>query len=162
MSSTLATRIRAELTALQDKHGRLKARDIWIWARANKKSALHQQFSWNMQKAAEAHWTDIANALVTRYLTVQVVHKSNVITTVGYVRDPKLPSDQPGLISLTSDLIEQRDAKQIMMNELTRIESAITRARGVVSQLTKVHPGIDTLLERMIDQLTHIQQKLAA
>lgn len=153
MASTLAQRIKTELTALQDGHGRLQSNDVWQWARRNRRSALYTQYNWNVQKAAEAHWNHVSRQLITRYLTIEVVSFSKHITSVAYVRDVQQPSEKPGFISLTSDLIQRRDAEKIVLAELDRIESCIERARGVAAVLDQRHAGVAANLQRMLQAL---------
>lgn len=158
--SALARRIKAELIALQDKQGRLEARNVWQWAQRNKKSALHRQFIWDTSKAAQAHWLDTARGLITRYVTVEILHRAEHIVSVMYVPDPTKPTSTPGYIALSSAAIERRDATRILLNELERIEAAIERARGVAAVLDAKHSGVASQLQEMLERVIGVRDAM--
>lgn len=60
-----AQRIGEALAAIAaDAGGELRPQTVWQRARADKNNPLHAHFEWDVQKAAEAHWTDQARTII--------------------------------------------------------------------------------------------------
>ena len=63
--------IKAELDAIQSANGGLiRAGDVVDFARAHPESALHGQFTWDVQKAARKRWLDEARQIIRVYVNV--------------------------------------------------------------------------------------------
>ena len=59
------------LARIREQHdGHLRARDVWRTAKDNPRNPLHKHFEWDVQKAAEAHWTETARTII-RSITVE-------------------------------------------------------------------------------------------
>jgi hypothetical protein len=48
----------------RDAGGRLEPQRVWQTARADKAHPLHQHFEWDVNRVAEAYWTDQARSLI--------------------------------------------------------------------------------------------------
>jgi hypothetical protein len=65
---SLKDRIHSELLEIKRAHGgRLGPDQVWQFAQSNPKSALHTQYNWDVQEAAEAHWRDVSQSLIKVY-----------------------------------------------------------------------------------------------
>ena len=153
-------KIRSAIEALRDKHGRITAQRL-VRAARSFKHPLHNEFEWDDRKAAAANRIDRANELI-RFVTVVTVSKNERIVTPFYVRDPAMKGNEPGMIAITSDLIDRVSAEKIMLAELERCESSIKRARTVVGQLDKGHRGLSLRLEQMLAAIVETRELLAA
>jgi hypothetical protein len=60
--------IEQELLALKADNPMLQAAAVVKWAKANKQSALHKQFQWDLKKAAWEHWLSTARHLIVEYV----------------------------------------------------------------------------------------------
>lgn len=66
---TLRSDIHDELLQIKQAHGgRLDLDDVWQYAKAHPKSALHTRYNWDVRTAAEAHWRDTSQDLIKVYL----------------------------------------------------------------------------------------------
>jgi hypothetical protein len=152
-------RIKAALEEIADrKNGRLAAEDV-VEAAKNPHHDLHDEFEWDDRKAAAQHRLDRARQLIT-YVTITVTHTPIKIVSPYYVRDPTKPSHAQGHIALTSSELRIADAKQILLNEFSRIESAIDRGRGVAAELEKTFPGMSDSLEGMLETIIELRDRL--
>lgn len=126
-------------------------------AKADRRSALGQQFNWDRDSAAEAHWTETARRLIKRFVTVEVTILPRKVVTVQYVRHPDLPKREQGYIALTSEQIDLDRATKIMLNEIERCANAIDRARAVCAVLERRFPGVGARLDRSLHELTQLR-----
>ena len=150
----------AELEKLRDDDGRLTAEQVYEAAR-NKRHPLHKEFIWDDKKAAYEQRIARANELI-RYATQTVIRRDVKIEVPCYVRDPDKAGNEAGMISLTSADLDKQQSEKIMLAELDRCESAIVRARAVVSFLDKTHPGLAIKLEEMLAAIVHARTMLKA
>jgi hypothetical protein len=156
--SDRAKKIAKAIAALRDKGGRVTPRRI-VDAARDPKHVLHSEFNWNDKEAADAHRLDVARHLI-RYVTITTVDYNVPIRTPVYVRDTAAAPNEQSYVTLSS--IAKQDAEATMLNELQRCESAIMRARGVVSVLNRKHPGIDEKLQAMLEQIVYVREQLQA
>lgn len=56
--------VQAELDAIERANGDLHPDVVWKWAKSHPKSALYQEFEWDKNRAAEAHWRRTAQRLI--------------------------------------------------------------------------------------------------
>lgn len=157
---TRKERIRQAIDALRDKNGRITAEQV-VRAARPKSHPLHSEFEWDDKRAAAAHRIDRANELI-RYVTVVTVEKAVTVVTPYYVRDPTKKGNEPGMVAITSAILNRKNAEKVMMAELDRCESAIRRARSVVGQLDKTHKGLSQRLETMLQDIVETRELLAA
>ena len=109
-------------------------------------SPLHVAFLWNDKEAAHHHRLDIARKLIRTY-KVEVQTTRTVITAVGYVRDPRVDSDEQGYVSVAVLRNEKDMAREALRNELRRVISALERARSVAVGLD-LEDEMEDLLSR--------------
>jgi hypothetical protein len=142
-------------------NGRLTSEAV-VRAATNPNHVLHREFEWDDRKAAAHQRLDRAQELIARYVTVVVIHKSMKIKAPFYVRDPEAGPHEQGHVALTSEHLDRVAATEIVLNEVERCESAITRARNIAGVLDKSFPGLSDELEQMLEKLILIRRKLAA
>jgi len=118
--------VQKELLAIKGDAELLNPQDVVAWARANKMSALHRKFQWDIRKAAKEHWLETARKLIR-------IHVS-FASEVG-----------PQLVSLSIDrkpgggyrdvdaVAASRDLYQILLSdaikELRRIQQKYARVK---------------------------------
>lgn len=131
----LHLRIQAELLQIRAGRDVFPPRDVVAYARRHKKSALHTQFQWDVQKAAEEHWLDTARRLITLHIVAldggpQMVSLSIDRHPGGGYRDIVEVSKAPSLYKvLLQDAIK----------ELKRVQAKYSR----VKELSKLWRLID-------------------
>lgn len=143
--------IAAAIEKCRDKDGRLHPERV-IEAARNPKSPLHDEFEWDLHKAAHEHWIERARQLIREVKLVVVVNDRRLVCPM-YVSDPM--ASESSYIK-TQDTAENGAlAERVMLAELDRIESAINRARSVSAVL-----GLDEQLERMLQGVITLRQSL--
>jgi hypothetical protein len=162
MSSKRTEAIQAALEQIRKRHKGRITRKMVVDAARRKDSPLHRYFEWNDTKAAEKYRLDQAQELITRYVVVVVVDKAVKVTVPLYVSDPRAMTKDGGYVAITSEEITRNDAQQIVLTELGRCESSVARARSVAGALNARFPGLSAQLQRMLEELINMRQKLAA
>jgi hypothetical protein len=82
-SAKFAKRIKQELAALFKRHkNRLSPKHVVLYASKHKKSALHQEFNWDVQQAAWQHWMETARRLIRVHVTVLPSKLVNQVVSV--------------------------------------------------------------------------------
>lgn len=107
-------------------------------------SPLHDEFEWDVNEAALEHWRATARQLIrsVRY-TVEIA--STQIDVSRYVHDPDRGHEQ-GYVSVSRVLTEKDLAARCLAEELSRAESAATRALSYAAVFQ---------LEKAVTQLIH-------
>jgi hypothetical protein len=154
-------KIQAALKDLHDKAGRLTANAV-VRAARQPKHILHREFIWDDRRAAGQQRLDRARELISRFVTITVVHRSHKVVAPYYVRDPALPPDQQGYVALTTAALNLASAQTIMRTELDRCASVIERARSVVCVLDTKHPGMSVALESLLAEIIDLRDRIAA
>jgi hypothetical protein len=163
MSSARQDEIRRELERIRKKNGgKLRRADVVRAAKADKKGVLGKLFDWNVDRAAMKHWLDRAQEIITRYVTITVVTKSQVIRSVAYVRDPDAVTNVSGYVALDQEAFDRRQATSILLNELERIKSGVERGRDIAAVLDAQHPGLSGMFEKMLHEIIDLRDRLAA
>lgn len=143
------------LIALHQQHGTLTPELVVEDAR-RKDSPLHDLFEWDKGKAAQAHWQDVARALI-RNVRVVVVNEGRSIKAPYFVRDPALPHHQQGytsVIKLRSDADLARDA---VADECSRAAAAFRRAQEVAAAV-----GVESDVRDLLDETLALGQRVKA
>ncbi len=163
MDSKRIDQLKKELEKIRIANGgRLTRQAVVKAARKAKGSVLHSMFDWNVDKAAERHWLDRAQEIITRYVTVTVIHRARKITSVFYVSDPRAKKNDGGYVAINQKDIQRNDAIQIVLNEVDRCKSSIERARNVADVLDSKFPGTAAQLQQMLEQLIALGEALQA
>jgi hypothetical protein len=155
-----ADAIRAALLACRTKDGKLTSSAVVETARKNKTSLLGRQFEWDDRKAAEEQRRQRAGELIRTYITVERVIKATRYTSVAYVKDPNIPAQKQGYMSLSD--ATRDDARRIIISEIGRCEQAIGRARDVAGVLATKFPGAIEQLEDALALLINTRARLLA
>lgn len=146
--------IAAELKQIEDEHeGRLTPEDVISKAK-NKDSVLHGLFEWDVKKAAREHWLETARGII-RSVRVEITTSTRTLSTVNYVRDPSLPNNEAGYVSVAKIKTDKEMATEVLLDEITRVISALTRGLEMASYL-----GMSAPFEAMIAQSADLRRAI--
>jgi hypothetical protein len=122
-------------------------------------SPLHAHFTWDVQKAAEAHWIEQARALIT---SVQVVQRTDTtsVRTVYYVRDPSAGQKEQGYVSTETLRTDADMAREALVNEFTRVADMLRRARELAAVLNAAHE-VEPLLQGVVGLRQRFSEEVA-
>jgi hypothetical protein len=135
--------IQDELEKLVDENGRLDPETL-VKAARRRSHPLHDCFEWDSKKAAHAHRLSQARALI-REVRVEVKTTVTRVTAVAYVKDPSSLARERGYVALHTIPTASERAREVIRQEMTRVESALSRARAVA-----VAVGLEDDLDVMI------------
>ena len=107
-------------------------------------SILHDSFTWDDSEAAHQHRLYQARKLISS-VKVQIKTETQTISTVFYVRDPNAPKETQGYVSLNHLKRDDDLAREALLQEFSRVASALERARHLASAL-KMESEIEVLL----------------
>jgi hypothetical protein len=113
-----------------------------------KDSPLHGCFTWDVRKAAEAHWLDQARALIAS-VTITVHTETTRIKAVAYVRDPASPPGTQGYRSVKELRSDTDLAREALVNEFTRVADLLRRARDLAVALDAASE-VELLLQSVV------------
>lgn len=142
------------LIAMHERLGESLTPEVVVKDARRPDSPLHELFNWDVEKAAEAHWNDVARSLI-RNVRVRVIHEGRTLTAPYFVRDPALPHHQQGytsVIKLRSDADMARDA---VADECARAASAFRRAREVAAAV-----GVESDVRDLLDETLALGQRV--
>jgi hypothetical protein len=143
----ITDQIRARINEIAArKGGRIRPDDVIADAR-DPESPLHDRFEWDTGKAAQAHWLDTARELI-RAVRVSITTDTTVVSSVAYVRDPSLGSDEQGYVSVTALRSDRELAREAIVYEFARAAGALRRAKEVAAALN-LDKEVDTLITRV-------------
>lgn len=91
-------------------------------------SPLHNQFNWDVNEAAKAHWIETARKIIRSVKVIVTVDKKT-IRTVAYVRDPSLSGSEQGYLSVEKVRNDKDKARDVLIDEFKRAGSALQRAQ---------------------------------
>lgn len=144
--------LREAIMATADENGVVTNKGVFEAAR-NPNSILHDQFEWDGERAIEALGLQRASELI-RTVRVTVIVDSHKIVAPYYVNDPR-DSKIGEYIPLNT--IKSDDAMKhgVLINEVSRIESAIRRAMAISGVL-----DIEKEFETMMQSVSVIRQRI--
>jgi hypothetical protein len=144
--------IEKRINDLYKKHGTITA-DIVIEDAKKPESPLHDEFEWDVKKAAMTAWRETARRLI-RSVTIHTVVESHSIAVPRYVHAPKNYSEQS--YTDTREVKTDRErAADLMRYEIQRLESIATRVRGIASvlgmekEIITITKTVDTMKKKM-------------
>jgi hypothetical protein len=105
---------------------------------------LHDEFEWDVQKAAGQQWIEQARRLI-RQVKVEVTIEHREIRSVGFVVDPDRPPKSHRYVDISIAARNREQARQIIVDEMGRITAAVRRARLIATVL-----GLEDELDRLI------------
>lgn len=132
------------IRSLADPDGYIEPSAVITEARSPR-SLLHEDFNWNVQEAAEAHWLETARRLI-RFVKLHITIQHREISCVHYVVDPERPPKSKRFIDLTIAAQHRNMAQQILLDEMERITAAVRRAQQVAMVLG-LSAQLDALLQ---------------
>jgi hypothetical protein len=151
-----AAAIKTALEALRDGRGRITPESV-VRVAKNPKHVLHREFGWDDRQQANLRRLDRARELITQYVTVTVVYKSERVTAPYYVRDPTAPPATQGYVALVGDAMTRENAATVVLAEFSRCESSISRARRIAHVLDGKFPGLSDQLEELLIRLIEVK-----
>jgi hypothetical protein len=141
------------MEAIADRRGRVSPVALWRAAR-DPRHPLHHEYNWNVQEAAEAHWTETSKALMREVRVVVIEGKDTRYSVVGYVHDPEDPGFYIPTIRIAS---REEIALRVLREEVERIEGHIIRARGLSIAFRLQHE-----FERLLMNTVDVRKKVRA
>lgn len=129
--------IRAHIAKLAaDNNGTLTP-DLIVEDARNPSSPLHEEFEWDDTVAAHQHRLSQARTVI-RTIHITDHYRTATILRPEWVRDPDLPANQAGYISLASLESDHDRAVRALDMELSRVSSLLKRAREIAMTLNLV------------------------
>lgn len=119
-----------------------------------KDSPLHSIFTWDLRKAAEAHWLDKAAEVIRTYKVIVRVGALQLAYPV-YIRDPTLSASERGSIRLDTLKSHKTMAKKALAQECRNLAGSLRRAHGIAIVL-----GLEGLFQHMLDQILEMERTL--
>jgi hypothetical protein len=132
--------IKAALRELESEDGRLLPADV-VNAARDEDSVLHSHFQWNDTIAGEKYRLSQARQLI-RLVRVDVIVHEIPLNVVSYLRDPDSEAHSAGYRSVVALRTEVDSARAAIIAEMSRVASAVRRARLVAAVL-----GVDGDIE---------------
>ena len=142
--------IDAEISRIYNENGSITP-DLVIKAAEDPNNVLHHLFEWDDSKAGNAYRVDQARQIITS-VKINIVTESRTISAVSYVRDPRLPSDQQGYISVAKLKTDKDLAKDSIKYEFQRAYAHLHRAKThaeILGMEDQVSSLLNTLEEVM-------------
>lgn len=147
------TQIRDRINDIAARNdGRIRPDDVVADAR-DPTSPLHDRFEWDVQKAAHTHWLDTARELI-RAVRVSITTDTTVVSSVAYVRDPSVSSDEQGYVSVASLRSNEDLSREAIVYEFSRAQGALTRAREIAAAL-----NLRSEVDRLIAGVSRVKAK---
>ena len=142
--------IDAEISRIYSENGSITP-DLVIKAAEDPNNVLHHLFEWDNFKAGNAYRVDQARQIITS-VKINIVTESRTISAVSYVRDPRLPNDQQGYISVAKLKTDKDLAKDSIRYEFQRAYAHLHRAKThaeILGMEDQVSALLNTLEEVM-------------
>lgn len=140
--------VRTRLVELENEHGQITP-EVVVTDAKDKKSPLHDLFDWDVRSAAMKHWLDTARTIIRSVRLVSSIVETTVIKAPHYVRDPSIPGNEQGYISIARLQKDPEAAKASLLLEFGRAEGALTRARQLAEVLALEHE-VESLIARVV------------
>jgi len=121
------------IQSLADENGHIEPSTVIAAARPPG-SVIHDDFEWDLERAALNDWTETARRLI-RFVKLQVIIERETVVAPLYVSDPVRPSKSKRFVDLTVAAQQTDIAQQILMDELDRIVAQIRRAQEIAKVL---------------------------
>lgn len=119
------------LIELHKQHGTLTP-ELVVEDAKQVTSPLHELFDWDKERAATAHWHDVARQLI-RNVRVVIVNEGRVLKAPYFVRDPALDSTQQGYTTVEKLRTAPDLARDAVADECSRAAAAFRRAQEVAA-----------------------------
>lgn len=119
--------INAEINRIYQEHNGITP-SLLVEEAKNPDSILHHLFEWDDEKAGHAYRLDQARQIITS-VKVNIVSETKMISAVSYVRDPRVPGDQQGYVSIETLRTDKDLAKESIKLEFARAYSHLQKAK---------------------------------
>lgn len=143
------------LIRMHQQHGTLTP-ELVVEDAKRQDSPLHELFEWDQQKAAQAHWHEVARQLI-RNVRVVITNDERVLRAPYFVRDPSLPSHQQGYTTVEKLRSEPDMAREAVAEECSRAAAAFRRAQEVAMAV-----GVASDVQRLLLETTALGQRVKA
>lgn len=118
-----------------------------VAAARDPKSPIHDEFEWDVHKAAQAHWLDTARQLI-RFVRLETTTGPSRTMAPFYVIDPARPPKSQRYVELNRAARDREVAQRVLADEVDRIVRAIRRAQAVAGVL-----GLSDRLDDLLDNV---------
>jgi hypothetical protein len=142
----------AAIRALTSADGHVEPDDVWQAGR-DPSHALHDEFRWDINEAAQEHWRDTARSLI-RFVRLEVTVENVSYISPLYVVDPARPPRSQRYVELDRVARDREMAERCMLDELDRITNAIRRAQSVAHVL-----GLSARLDAMLADVMSLKTR---
>lgn len=147
----------AELERLADGDALELVEPDVIWQAARKRSSpIHPCFNWNLQEAAEAHWTDRARQLVGSLQMVRVDVEHSTATSTrgwwsvsvdnrrGYAKQERVMSDRDLRLQLLAGV--KRDVMQVLAKyfHILSFGRVVPKLQEIVDEIADEIDGLES------------------
>lgn len=144
---------RAALLAARDRQGRVKP-ELLVKQARNPRHPFHKSFVWDDAKAAHLLRIETAKDIIKSFKLV-VIMEDVKITAPFYVSDPS--SRDSAYIESTAVAKKEHTARVTLLDELSRIKSAVIRARSLAAVFK-----LSRHFERLLKSVIEVEGKLEA
>lgn len=142
---------RAALLAARDRHGRVRP-ELLVKQARHPKHPFHKSFVWSDAKAAELQRLETARGIIKSFKLMVVIDDVR-ITAPFYVSDPSVRDS--AYIESTAVAKKDHTARVTLLDELSRIKSAIIRARSLAAVFK-----LSSHFERLLRAVVEVEGKL--
>lgn len=119
--------INAEINRIYQEHNGITP-SLLVEEAKDPNSILHHLFEWDDEKAGHAYRLDQARQIITS-VKVNIISETKMISAVSYVRDPRVPGDQQGYVSIETLKTDKDLAKESIKLEFARAYSHLQKAK---------------------------------
>jgi hypothetical protein len=140
--------LNAEIERLYKMHNGITP-NLIVEVAKNPNSILHGYFEWDDRKAGHSFRLQQARHLITS-VKVNIITDTKMISAVSYVRDPRLPSDQQGYVSIETLKTDKDLAKESIQLEFMRAYTHLQRAKNH-AEILGMQDQVSSLLNRLIE-----------
>lgn len=155
MKDTKTTkRAQDEVNRIADENKERVTADMILDSAKRKNSPMHDYFEWDNTVAGKKYREQQARKLI-RGITVTIVSRKIEIKSVAYVRDPKCENNEQGYVSVASVRTDEDIARDVLLDEFTRVSGALTRARNLAAVFDLVD-DVDAFIEKVDLMKIHV------
>ena len=141
--------VKDRLNFLANQYGYLTP-ELVVEDAMNPDSPLHDQFTWDKEKAHYAYLLVEARQLI-RSVKVIITTETKTVKCVGYIRDPSKDNSEQGYLSVETLRSDHDMARDALIQEFKRAGSALQRAQrlsiafGIEEELDLLSKGIQKI-----------------
>ncbi len=144
------TVIRERLQKIAARNDGVLTPDAVVRDARNPKSPLHDEFEWDVQAAAEAHWIEQARALIRR-VRIVVSEDQRDVRVPEYVRDPDQDGGDQGYVHVREATSDADRARRMLCQEAAMAMGLMRRVRALAIQAGE--SAVARLLEQQVSAL---------